>query len=68
MKKQTGLEMECFVHGALLLLLFRTVSAKQHDWWTKWQQGTVCAAMSSALSDRRKETGGSYESERLVHN
>ena len=50
------------------LSLFRTVSAKQHDWWTKWQQGTVCAAMSSALSDRRKETGGSYESERLVHN
>ena len=31
--------MECFKHGALLLLLFRTVSAKQHDWWTKWQQG-----------------------------
>lgn len=67
MKKQTGLRWNV-LYTEPFAIVIPTVSAKQHDWWTKWQQGTVCAAMSSALSDRRKETGGSYESERLVHN
>ncbi len=64
MKKQTGLEMECFVHGALCYCYSGQCLLSSMIGGRSGNRGTVCAAMSSALSDRRKETGGSYESER----
>ena len=65
MKRQTGLEMECFVH---VLLLFRTVPSQQYDRRTERQQRTVRTAVPSSLSDRWKETGRSDESEGSVYN
>lgn len=68
MKKQTGLEMECFVHGALCYCYSGQCLLSSMIGGRSGNRGQCAAAMSSALSDRRKETGGSYEPERLVHN
>ena len=47
--EQTGLEMECFVHGGALLLLLRAVPAEQPDWRTQRKQRAVCAAVQAPL-------------------
>ena len=56
-----------FCTWCVMLLLFRPVSAQQHDRGKKRQQGTVCTAVPSAIPDGRKETGRSYEPEGLVY-
>lgn len=50
MKNATGLEIECFVHGALLLLLFRSVLNEQYDWRAKWKPRGMCAAMQTSIN------------------
>ena len=48
-ERPRGLEMECFVHGAIVLLLFRPVPDEQYDRRKKRQPGTVCPALSASL-------------------
>ena len=48
MKEETGLEVECFVHGALCYC-YSGQCLKQHDWRQKRQPWPVRAAMQVSL-------------------
>ena len=47
--RATGMEIECFVHGGVVLLLFRPVPAQQPDRRTQWKQRAVCPAVPSPV-------------------
>ena len=49
MKEETGLEVECFVHGALCYCYSGQCLLKQHDWRQKRQPWPVRAAMQASL-------------------
>lgn len=60
---ETELEIESFVHGCTLLLLFRSVPVQQFYRRQKWQPWTVRTAVQTALPDTgSKETTVSAES------
>lgn len=51
--EETGIEVETFVHGCALLLLFRTVPFQQHDRRQERQPGTMRAAMPASVPTGR---------------
>ena len=61
-KKETGADLEVFVHGALCLCSFRPMSHVQPDWWTQrqpWQMRSTLQASVSTGGRRGKKPGRS---------
>ena len=50
MKNATGLEIECFVHGALCYCYSGQCLMSSYDWRTEWKPRGMCAAMQTSIS------------------
>ena len=66
MKNTTGLEIECFVHGAFVLLLFRTVLNEQYDWRTEGNRGECAQPCRLPYRVENRKSARSNEPERSL--